>query len=261
MSSYPDPKEEKPDDSEGGGDYDVPRSLLSRDQDYDIPVSQKERLSRSKAAPANPSDGLYSRLQPRASESSSSGGSRPLSQASSVYSADSSSLSSSHSGSKLIISKDDSVEYDIPKPSKSALQNLDSQMEMIEQLVEDVAEQNGKKRNPAPYELQTLGKVLSQSARSSFSENESSRSGSNDNLGVWDDYNYEEEEDTSGSGSGEGEAEEGVGGMGEKTLLDSWIMELETGMKGMAEVAGLGPTEVSSIRVLYMLSKGCVVFE
>ena len=218
-------------------------------------MSQKERLARSRAAASNPSDGLYSHLQPRVSESSSSGGSRPLSQASSVYSADSSSLSSSQSGSKLVVSKDDgdSVEYDIPKPSRSVLPNLDSQMEAIEQLVEDIAEQNGKKRKPAPYELQTLGKVLDQSTRSSFSENESSRSGSNDNLGVWDDYNYEEEEDTSGSGSGEGEAEEGVqAAMGEKTLLDSWIMELETGIKGMAGVAGLQPADVSGIRVLCM---------
>ena len=257
MSSYPDPKEGNPANGEGGGDYAVPKSLLSRDQDYDIPISQKERQSKAKG-PANPSDAIYCHLQPRASDSSSSEGSRPLSQASSVYSADSSSLNSSRSGSKLVVSKDDgdSVEYDIPKPSQAALSkasSLDNQLEMIEQLVADVAEQNGAKVNSSPYELQTLGKMLSQSARSSFSENESSRSGSNDNLGVWDDYNYEEnEEDT--SGSGEGDAEEGEGALevkGEETLLDSWIKELETGMKGMAELAGLGTGEtVSCIRVL-----------
>ena len=98
------------------------------------------------------------------------------------------------------------------------------------------------------YELSELGKPLlggaeaeSKRSSSSMQESLSSRSGSNDTLGIWDDVSYPEEEY-----SGDSEEMEGVTGGegGEGVMLDSWIKELESGIKGMSGVAG-GTTEVN----------------
>jgi len=247
-------------------------------QDYDIPLSKKEREAKEKAmsmlvpgpqlhsGPVKQNSlekeaGLdysttedkgrkeksYSLLttQPRlASESSSD--SRPVSVTSSVYSADASSsspsLNSSRCSSKLTIPKDD--DYDIPKPSQHSESTLDSQFEeSIDQIFENMADQRRMKKTKnggsppdtgEPYHLQT-------SARSSFSneENSSSRSGSNDNLGVWDDISYEEETEEEEEQEEENSTAKEVEENGGNLLLDSWIKELESGMKGMEEVAGL----------------------
>ena len=99
------------------------------------------------------------------------------------------------------------------------------------------------------FELSGLGKPLpggaemeSKRSSSSMQESLSSRSGSNDTLGIWDDVSYPEDsgdsEEMEGATGGEG----GMGGEG--AMLDSWIKELESGIKGMSGVAG-GTTEVS----------------
>ena len=192
--------------------------------------------------------------------SDSSSDSRPVSVTSSVYSADASSLSlnSSRSSSKLTIPNNDGEQpdYDVPKPSLNSELSLDHQFEeSIDQIFENMADQHEKKklRNggipPSDVgdssHLRPIGMTLNESAHSSTSnldENSSSRSGSNDNLGVWDDISYEEEEEDE-EAEKVGLVEVGKDGI----LLDSWIKELESGIKGMEEVAGL-----SEVSVLYV---------
>ena len=205
------------------GDYDIPRSQKEKelpavpqpqahsspvarrlsgephkDMDYDIPLSKEERLRKEKVS------SMLAHKTRRGSESSSDA-SRPVSVTSSVYSADASSVSlnSSRSSSKLTLPKDEEYEHSKSRASGLVSQSsFEQQMEIIDQLVDDIAEQNTAKKKSNGiteestssgdgYELPTLGKVSS--ARSSNSEG-SSHSGSQDNLGVWDDVNYEEEE-------------------------------------------------------------------
>lgn len=234
----------------------VKTNSMEKDADLEggVPVIQDERGRKEKG---------YSLLttKPRPPSESSSD-SRPVSVTSSVYSADASSLSlnSSRSSSKLTIpnNEGDQTDYDVPKPSQNSELSLDHQFEeSIDQIFENMVDQHEKKklRNGGlppsdvgdSFHLRPIGMTLNESAHSSTSnldENSSSRSGSNDNLGVWDDISYEEEEE-------EEEVEEGlVGEMGVGKdggmLLDSWIKELESGIKGMEEVAGL-----SEVSVLY----------
>ena len=167
-----------------------------RDMDYDIPLSKEERLRKEKVS------SMLAHKTRRGSESSSDA-SRPVSVTSSVYSADASSVSlnSSRSSSKLTLPKDEECEHSKSHTSGLISQSsFEQQMEIIDQLVDDIAEQKQKKSSEIVeestnsgdgYELPTLGKVLS--ARSSNSEG-SSHSDSQDNLGVWDDVNYEEED-------------------------------------------------------------------
>ncbi len=155
----------------------------------------------------------------------------------------------------MALPKDEEPEYALVKkpPSSTRVRkqsSLEEQISALDQLVVDIGEQSAanKLAEEEPYELQTLGKAVS-SARSSFSENGSSRSGSNDNLGVWDDVSYEEEESESPEEDEGGVVmavveEVGQRGSKEEVLLDNWIKELESGMKGMAEVAGLDLSEV-----------------
>ncbi len=103
---------------------------------------------------------------------SSSDPSRPVSVSSSVYSADSGSLNSSPSGSKVTL----------PTP-EDAQSSLEHDLEMIDKLVADVAMQNNSLR--ASGEL--LGRIQD--------EMTSSHSGSIDNLGVWDDLHTDEDSD------------------------------------------------------------------
>ncbi len=211
-------------DTTSGGDYDVPRGVKDRtshdysvprgqrekaaqqltgepprDMDYDTPLSKEERLRKEKVS------SMLAHKTRRGSESSSDA-SRPVSVTSSVYSADASSISlnSSRSSSKLTLPKDEEYEHSKARASGLISQSsFEQQMEIIDQLVDDIAEQNATKPKKSSgiveesassgdgYELPTLGKVLS--ARSSNSE-ASSHSDSQDNLGVWDDVNYEEED-------------------------------------------------------------------
>ena len=230
-----------------------------------VPVIQDERGRKEKG---------YSLLttKPRPPSESSSD-SRPVSVTSSVYSADASSLSlnSSRSSSKLTIpnNEGDQTDYDVPKPSQNSELSLDHQFEeSIDQIFENMVDQHEKKklRNGGlppsdvgdSFHLRPIGMTLNESAHSSTSnldENSSSRSGSNDNLGVWDDISYEEEEE-------EEEVEEGlVGEMGVGKdggmLLDSWIKELESGIKGMEEVAGLSEVSVPYNDTLGMTISTC----
>ena len=221
LSDYDIPRSSK--DRTSYGDYDIPRSQKStenvsavppqssdspvrqlsgevpKDMDYDIPLSKEERLRKEKVS------SMLAHKTRRSSESSSDA-SRPVSVTSSVYSADASSVSlnSSRSSSKLTLPKDDDSEHSRSRTSGLISQSsFEQQLEMIDQLVDDIAEQNTSKQKKSSgiieentssgdgYELPTLGKVLS--ARSSNSE-ASSNSGSQDNLGVWDDVNYGEDD-------------------------------------------------------------------
>ena len=214
-------------------------------------MSKRERERREKGIS---SAGLLGPGQP----SDSSGDSRPHSLASSSYSGDASSISSSRSSSKLTVTRDE--DYDVPKPTPSGARfPITSQASLeseIDQLVDDIAQQNASRRKPSVnlneeeegggYELPTIGKLLNSSGTSSgVSENSSSRSGSNDNLQKWEDLSYGEEEEEEEGGSDEGETKVGV--LGDEALLDSWIKELESGIKGMEEIVASGATDVVSV--------------
>ena len=69
---------------------------------------------------------------------------------------------------------------------------------MIDQLVEDVAAQNSTKSKFVP-----VSRHSSRSA-SNLDEEGSSNSGSNDNLGVWDDVSSDSDSDVEGEGGREG---------------------------------------------------------
>ena len=170
-----------------------------RGMDYDIPLSKEERLRKEKVS-------SMLAHKTRCGSESSSDASRPVSVTSSVYSADASSVSlnSSRSSSKLTLPKDEEYEHSKSRTGGLVSQSsFEQQMEIIDQLVDDIAEQNAAKRKKScgiaeestssgdGFELPTLGKVSS--ARSSNSE-DSSHSSSQENLGVWDDVHYEEED-------------------------------------------------------------------
>ena len=216
--------------SNGLGDYDVPRpsKQINGRGDYDVPLTQKEREARERASRvgvsstpggSSPPGGLgdmdhenpllkeekmrrekvVSMLATRSKRMSdtSSDGSRPLSNASSVYSADASSVSlnSNNSGSKVAI----------PPGEENCLiseSSIDEQLELIDQLVEDAAAQNtSKMRKSTPSTSEHLlggsGQHLRSLSGSLLDEDGSSGSntGSNDNLGVWDDISSEEDSD------------------------------------------------------------------
>ena len=171
-----------PRSSKYGGDYDtpVPQSEIEarggggqrgssgeRDMDYDIPRQRREKVASMLAT-------RHSRMSDTSSE-----GSRPLSNASSIYSADASSTSlpSSHSSSKVGIHQHPGGADD--------LSNIDQQLEMIDQLVENVAAQNSTKLHL--LSTGSTGKVHRSISGGNLDEEGSSNSGSNDNLGVWDD--------------------------------------------------------------------------
>ena len=115
----------------------------------------------------------------------SSEGSRPLSCNSSVYSADASSVSlpSSHSSSKLAI----------PSNEDSFQSSIDQQLEMIDQLVEDVAAQNAATKSHL-LSTSSISRTQRSASGVNLDEEGSSNSGSNDNLGVWDDISSESED-------------------------------------------------------------------
>lgn len=173
-----------------------PRGSLrgsSGGEDYDVPLLKEERMRREKVA------SMLATTRSRRISDTSSEGSRPLSCASSVYSADASSISlpSSHSGSKLAI----------PSAGEELISqsSIDQQLEMIDQLVEDVAAQNSTKVHLSANRVQR-----SVSGGNPDEEGGSSNSGSNDNLGVWDDISSESDSDA------DGELEGGRGCRGER---------------------------------------------
>ena len=228
ISDYDIPRTSK--DRTSYGDYDIPRGKekglgitagpqaqinggpvhqlsegIPKDMDFDTHLSKEEQLRKEKVS------SMLAHKTRRSSESSSDA-SRPVSVTSSVYSADASSVSlnSSRSSSKLTLPKDEDYEHSRSRTSGLVSQSsFEQQMEIdIDQLVDDVAEQNAAKKKSSSireentssgdgYELPSLGKGLS--TRSSNSEG-SSNSGSQDNLGVWDDVNYEEEDSEDSEG-------------------------------------------------------------
>lgn len=139
-----------------------------RDSDYDLPLTKGERLRKEK---------MLSMLatKQRQSVDDSSGDSRPVSVNSSLYSAESESLSSSPGGSKTGLGSTHQSLRDDP-----AQNSLEKELEMIDKLVADVALQNT---------------ALTTSMSSAAVEENLSVSGSNDNLGVWDDLNTDEDSD------------------------------------------------------------------
>lgn len=227
INDYDVPRSSK--DRTSHGDYDIPRGKervqggtgvpqlqtnsgpvrqligeIPKDMDFGTALSKEEKLRKEKVS------SILAHKTRRSSESSSDA-SRPVSVTSSVYSGDASSVSlnSSRSSSKLTLPKDEDYEHSRSRASGLVSQSsFEQQMEIIDQLVDDVAEQNAAKKKSSSiveestssgdgYELPTLGKVLS--TRSSNSEG-SSNSGSQDNLGVWDDVNYEEEDSEDSEG-------------------------------------------------------------
>ena len=256
-------------------DYDYPKPLSTSQamEDYDYPRGSGYNGERYLSA-------VPSQLK-RASDSSGDG--RPFSQSSgSVYSADTSSgsLDLSLTGSRELHHG-----YDVPK--RAILQgsspqvhqsevNLDEELRKIDGIVEGVTQQRIRGTQSVSssnrvtldgFEISGLGKHLTaggESKRSSSSNQESlsSRSGSNDTLGVWDDVSFEDSDEfdsgvgeggvSGGRGGGEGEVEKEKGG-GE--MLDSWIKELESGMQGMSEVAGIGG-EIQNVAVVSVGSEG-----
>ena len=162
------------------------RQSHERESDYDVPLTKEERLRKEKVL------SMLAAKQRYSIDDSSSDPSRPVSVNSSVYSADSASLNSSRSSSKLTL------------PTKQS--SFDHDIDIIDKLVEDVALSKQKKLSVSSAQefgeggFDTLGtgsKVLS---RTNLDEEGSSNSGSNDNLGVWDDMSYEEEDSDEAGG-------------------------------------------------------------
>lgn len=159
-----------------------------REMDYDVPLLKEERMRREKVA------SMLATRSRRASDTSTSGesSSRPLSNASSIYSGDASSVSlhSSHSSSKLASHQGGNVEESLLISQSS----IDQQLEMIDQLVEDVAAQNST--NMQLLSTSKMQRSLSSGGGNLDGEG-SSNSGSNDNLGVWDDICSDSDEEES----------------------------------------------------------------
>ena len=174
----------------------VRQSSGDRDLDYDTPLSKEERLRKEKVL-------SMLAVKSRQMSESSSDASRPVSTTSSVYSADASSISlnSSQSGSKVTIPKDEELRFS----SLVSQSSFEQQLEIIEQLVDDIAEQNASKRTKSLTREETVvspsdglefPKTASTlSSGSILDEEGSSNSGSNEHLGVWDDISYEEDSD------------------------------------------------------------------
>ena len=176
---------------DGQEDYDVPRPYTNRYSDYDVPLTQEKRDAKEKAARAEAisSEGDYS--VPISTEermrkekglsmdgSSSSIGSRPISNASSVFSGDASVISSHSSGSGKLVAP--------PEEDASLSCGIDLQLDMINQMVSDVAAMNSSKK-ASLHSTEGLMKTLDEDAYS--------RCSSSDNLGVWDDISSEPDSD------------------------------------------------------------------
>ena len=252
-------------------DYDCPKSLKASQamEDYDFPAPKGGPWRCG--VPLPPHQNI--RDPPGKSQSSSPN-------SGSGYSADASSGSPESSAlpGKLPGNRDDGAElldYDIPKPHPShsvARQqpavNLEDELREIDGLIREVQQTRVSQgsaslaattnRNTLDgFEMHGLGKSAShgmESKRSSSSNQEtlSSQSGSNDNLGVWDDVSFEEESE------GSDELEGGVRGGGDGgeeggAMLDSWIKELESGIQGMTEVAGIPATQSEVLYILYVI--------
>ena len=107
--------------------------------------------------------------------------------------------------------------------------------EVVERLLDGLSE--GPEVEMATLEHPNLLKT--NSSMSSLSA--SSQSGSNDNLGLWEDFNYEDD-DSNGSGDSNSigglslEAQAPVLTDEDEALLDSWIKELETGVQRMSDL-------------------------
>ena len=165
--------------SDGGGQTQAqPQRRVSgeREMDYDVPLLKEERMRREKVT------SMLATRSRRVSDTSSES-SRPHSNASSILSGDASSLSV-HSGSAGGGSK--------PESMLVSQSSIDQQLEMIDQLVEDVAAQNSTKMS-----LLSTSRA-SRSVSRGLSEEGSSNSGSNDNLGVWDDISTDSDSDKDG---------------------------------------------------------------
>lgn len=263
--------------------YDSPKSLNASHamEDYDVPRGSKRSTgyhdNTERTLTALPS-------QFKRGSDSSSGDSRPISLSSgSIFSADTSSGSLDSSLSGGTSGGRELPGYDVPKSAISASHaslmtssqirqsevNLDDELRKIDGLMEEVVQQHQQRDKirgiPSVtsanrvtldgYEISGLGKHLTAGAESSLSkynqESLSSRSSSNDTLGVWDDVSFNDED--SGGDSDElegnvvGDGGKGVANVNEGgTMLDTWIKELESGIQGMSEVVGTASGELVS---------------
>lgn len=173
----------------------MPRPMTNRYSDYDIPLTQEKRDAKEKALMEELSaNGDYNipltkeeRLRKEKGGSmdrlSSAGGSRPLSNASSVFSADASTFSS-HSSSSSRNSK-----LGVPAGEDNSSSCIDQQLELINQMVGDVETISSAKKMSS-YSTES---VLM--ATKSLEEDSYSHCSSNDNLGVWDDVSSEPDSD------------------------------------------------------------------
>lgn len=176
----------------GHEDYDVPRPLSNRYSDYDVPLSQEKREVKERALrEASGISGDYS--VPMSKEErlhkdklgcldwSSGSWSRPISNASSVFSADASTISS-HSSSSGGVKLGTPAEEETGRFSPS----IDHQLEMITQMVGDAKNSENLMKVSTENLLPKM---------KSLDEDVSSHDGSNDNLGVWDDVSSEPDSD------------------------------------------------------------------
>ena len=173
----------------GHEDYDVPRPLTNRFSDYDVPRNQakreaKEKFMKDPSGEYNIPISREERQRRENMDSSLSGSaSRPVSTASSVFSADASTISSQSSRSS---------KHGGPSEEESghiSPSNLDQQLEMIDQLVGDVAAMNSAKKSSPSTSLNALSTIKT------VDEDASSHYSSGDNLGVWDDVSSEPDSD------------------------------------------------------------------
>ena len=173
----------------------VHRQSIDRGSDYDIPLTKEERLRKEKVL------SMLAAKQRYSVDDSSSDPSRPVSVNSSVYSADSASLNSSRSSSKVTLPTKDS---DHSSGGLQTQSSFDQEIDLIDKLVEDVALIKQQKKlstssaqefSEGGFDSLSVGKGFS---RTNLDEEGSSNSGSNDNLGVWDDMSYEEDSDETG---------------------------------------------------------------
>ena len=249
-------------------DYDYPKSLTASQamEDYDYPRGRKVSGPTSHEGERSLS-AIPAQLK-RASDSSQSSGS--------AYSGD---MSSGSLDSSLTGGGREMPGYDLPKRNivpqhtstmssqvRQSELNLDEELRKINGLVEEVNQQrirttpstgSANRITLDGYEIGALGKHLptgveSKRSSSSVQESLSSRSGSNDTLGIWDDVSFPDEESSDECDSGVGDSSMNVGRVGEGErgdsgekeeggeMLDTWIKELESGIKGMSGVAGIG---------------------
>ena len=172
----------------------MPRPLSNRYSDYDVPLTKEQRELRVRSGivpdpnvPAIKEERLLKERLGNADASSLSSGSRPMSNASSVFSADASIISSSQSSSSGKLGPPAAEE----ESGRASPSSIDQQLEMISQMVGDVKSSVAAATATSSPSSDNLVPGIPRY----LDEDGSSHSGSNDNLGVWDDVSSEPDSD------------------------------------------------------------------